>query len=354
MRYDGRSFLERVEEGGTGNFTEPTYSSEGILMSLFGSEDGGISTDRRHVLYFAGRPVGILELTANGSKTCTFLNTDHLGTPFVATDSDGVDVWSGGFEPFGRDWREGSAEDAQGNGIFLRFPGQWIETVWAEASLGAEVAYNVHRWYSQDSASYTRPDPLGFLGSRATPYTYSEQNPLTFFDPQGLRTCFVFSLSHVASLAGRSLVFVDHVGLYFDGSCTGKGCPTVPPTLYDPSGSFMPRDLGSGRLGRFANLPAANALEDYLKYQCTSKKASVEIVCIQTTCCEETDIQNRAMSFGGSGFAQCSLGVGAVTSGIGPFSNVEPEFMPADLRRQIHEAFLSYQRPSRYERRACK
>lgn len=56
-RHSGRSFLERVDEAGSGNFTEATYSSEGILFSLFGSEDGGLTTYRRHVLYFAGRPV---------------------------------------------------------------------------------------------------------------------------------------------------------------------------------------------------------------------------------------------------------------------------------------------------------
>jgi len=39
--YDGRSFLARAEEGGTGNFTEPTYASDGLLYSLNRSEDGG-------------------------------------------------------------------------------------------------------------------------------------------------------------------------------------------------------------------------------------------------------------------------------------------------------------------------
>jgi hypothetical protein len=60
--YDGRSFLARAEEGGTGNFTEPTYSSDGLLYSLNRSEDGGATTSREHVVYFAGRPVAIVSV----------------------------------------------------------------------------------------------------------------------------------------------------------------------------------------------------------------------------------------------------------------------------------------------------
>jgi hypothetical protein len=88
MRYDGRSFLERVDEGDTGNFTEPTYSSEGMLYSLFGSQDGNAITNRRHVLYFAGRPVGILEVPSGGSENCTFLSTDHLGRGHSSMESN--------------------------------------------------------------------------------------------------------------------------------------------------------------------------------------------------------------------------------------------------------------------------
>ena len=160
MRYDGRSFLERVDEGGTGNFVEPTYSSEGLLFSLLGSDDGGATSDRRHVLYFNDRPVGILEVPLSGPETCTFLSADHLGTPFVASDDAGVKVWSGGFEPFGRDWLAGTPEGAQENGVFLRFPGQWVDETWMEASLGAGLTYNVHRWYQNSTAQYSRPDPL--------------------------------------------------------------------------------------------------------------------------------------------------------------------------------------------------
>ena len=40
----------------------------------------------------------------------------------VATADTGALVWQGGFEPFGADWN-----GAKAAGVFLRFPGQWVE-----------------------------------------------------------------------------------------------------------------------------------------------------------------------------------------------------------------------------------
>jgi hypothetical protein len=87
------------------------------------------------------------------------LSSDYLGAPFVATGINAAEIWSGGFEPFGRDWREGTPDGAQENGVFLRSLEQWFDNTWAEAALGAEVVYNVHRWYEWGTGRYTRSDP---------------------------------------------------------------------------------------------------------------------------------------------------------------------------------------------------
>jgi RHS repeat-associated protein len=124
-------------------------------------------------------------LTVDGATaTWTYLTTDHLGTPVLATDSGGAEVWSGGFEPFGADYT--TAPSAADAGVFLRLPGQWDDETWQEASLGAEVSYNVYRWYTPNTGRYSRPDPLRWFGSAANTYSYAENQPLLYVDRFGL------------------------------------------------------------------------------------------------------------------------------------------------------------------------
>ncbi len=174
----------------------PTYSSEGLLYAL-GDESG-----YAEVFYFAGRPVAQVD-TAGPDPEWTVLTTDHLGTPIFAADLDGIELWQGGFEPFGEDYA-----DAQGMGIFLRLPGQWEDSVWQAAIDGAPLYYNVHRWYEYGTGRYTRVDPTGLLPdldllqypatrqaprSQFTwalenvvhPYGYARESPLVYLDVNG-------------------------------------------------------------------------------------------------------------------------------------------------------------------------
>ena len=144
LRYDGRSFLNRAALRGFGA-TEPsvettaTYSSEGLLYyrdrvqrldptSPRGTPD---SAEDVIVVYFAGRPVAQVVVGAGEGEGTTYLTTDHLGTPALATNGAGAEVWSGGFEPFGADWN--AAGEA---GVFLRFPGQWDDEAWHQGPVG--------------------------------------------------------------------------------------------------------------------------------------------------------------------------------------------------------------------------
>jgi YD repeat-containing protein len=128
--YDGRGFLASSQDEDCACSpvsTEPTYSSEGLLYQrTHRSRTSAATPSQAHVFYFAGRPVALLD---NGAVT--YLTTDHLGTPVLATDAAGLTVWQGGFEPFGADWN-----GAQEAGVFLRFPGQWEDRAW-EGPFGA-------------------------------------------------------------------------------------------------------------------------------------------------------------------------------------------------------------------------
>ena len=131
--------------------------------------------------YFAARPIA--QLREDGvSSAWTFLTSDHLGTPWLATDLAGAEVWSGGFEPFGRDFA-GALQDQ----IFLRLPGQWEDGVWQDATLGGDLFYNLHRWYEDQTGRYTSTDLMG-VGAGPNLFSYGRSQPLRYVDPQGLYT----------------------------------------------------------------------------------------------------------------------------------------------------------------------
>ena len=158
--------------GFAGHLEQVTAGANDVL---FTSDDEGRLAD-------LSRPVAQLELDGSGGETLLYLITDHLGTPVVALDETGADVWNSAFEPFGRDAEEATPDGALANVLFLRFPGQWEDGRWAGATMGAETIYNLHRWYQPGTARYSRVDPV-----RRTAYAYVNNNPPRFIDPLGLR-----------------------------------------------------------------------------------------------------------------------------------------------------------------------
>jgi RHS repeat-associated protein len=141
-----------------------------------------------YIFYFAGRPVATLDKVTEGPPvlnfttvwTLQYLTVDHLGTPILVTNPSGAQVWQGGFEPFGADY--------SASPTILRFPGQWLDTIWNRNDVG--LYYNVHRWYGTGTGRYLSPDPLSLRGE-PNPYTYTLSNPIHWIDPLGekSRTC---------------------------------------------------------------------------------------------------------------------------------------------------------------------
>ncbi len=185
LLYDGRGFLREAADAITGGWVKPFYSSEGRLMSLERLPIAAGTSERIHVLYFAGRPVAIWKKVGAAAATWNPIVTDHLGTPVYALTTAGAQHWLGGFEPFGRDHQQGGAQDSLAKGIFLRMPGQWDDPLFNGATLGDDVYYNVHRWYEVQTARYVRVDPLNFLTSEPL-FAYASASPLRLTDPLGL------------------------------------------------------------------------------------------------------------------------------------------------------------------------
>jgi RHS repeat-associated protein len=123
-------------------------------------------------LWFNGHPVAE-ERLAPATTRYTF--TDHLGTPFLQTDTAATPLWRIESEPFGTTYktRSGTAADQR-----LRFPGQEYDDQTPERE------YNIFRWYRGGWGRYTQADPIGL---RVSPnlFIYVGGNPIGWLDPYG-------------------------------------------------------------------------------------------------------------------------------------------------------------------------
>jgi RHS repeat-associated protein len=187
LLYDGRGFLSTARSSLTDCgplITTATYSSEGLLhhrqqQNLF----SGLLQAQTRIFYFAGRPVAQLD-GPPATGMLTYLTVDHLGTPILATNTTAGLIWSGGFEPFGRDF---TTPSAQSYGIFLRLPGQWDDITWDNSNLSSGLYYNLNRWYDGVTGRYIQSDPVWSTAEPyPQPYIYGSSNPVHYSDPLGL------------------------------------------------------------------------------------------------------------------------------------------------------------------------
>ncbi|MEM1250185.1 MAG: RHS repeat-associated core domain-containing protein [Acidobacteriota bacterium] len=169
--------------GGTGTVT-PTYSSDGVLMALARQETTSGPVEDVSIFYFGSRPVAVLR-EVSGGQDWSYYSTDHLGAPLLVTDDVGNVSWEGPFEPFGEDPSVTAALDAD---VFLRFPGQWTDSLWQDSMSGADVYYNLNRWYESQGGRYAQADlrPRSF-NARESVYLYVLANPLGGTDVLGLK-----------------------------------------------------------------------------------------------------------------------------------------------------------------------
>ncbi|HEX2253727.1 MAG TPA: RHS repeat-associated core domain-containing protein, partial [Thermoanaerobaculia bacterium] len=245
--YDGRSYLTAATDPNAGTSVTPVYSSEGLLMAL--EEHTGPTLDRRHlVFYFAGRPVAQWTDTA-GTENWHHYTTDHLGTPIVATDAGGAELWRSSLDPWGNDPAAGTSAGALESGVVLRLPGQWDSALWDNAVLGSGgVYYNVNRWYTHGTGRYTRTDPLG-ISSEINLYQYGRANPLLHIDGLGLQSARQQCISRwiaVGTGAGAA------AGAIAGATTAGGACTLVAPgvgTISCGAGGAGAGAAGGGALG---------------------------------------------------------------------------------------------------------
>ena len=111
--------------------------------------------------------------------------SDHLGTPILAVDSEGREVWNRQLDIYGRVKREIKAsflgDDVRPFILFL-YQGQYYD-------FETNLAYNRFRYYSPDSGTYISQDPIGLAGGLAFYGYVFDCNG--WIDPWGLENVYV-------------------------------------------------------------------------------------------------------------------------------------------------------------------
>ncbi|MGH7488870.1 MAG: RHS repeat-associated core domain-containing protein, partial [Thermoanaerobaculia bacterium] len=168
------------------------------------------------IVWFGDRPVA--QVTPGFAPSFTF--ADHLGTPFLQTDSSRTVTWRVEYEPFGNVYevRAGTRTDQP-----LRFPGQELATTWE----GPEENYNIFRWYGTVWGRYTQADPLSFSQNVGFLYAYSASNPIIRIDRSGL-----FDTTDIIPAPGRTTTVCEGpAALPLDRSYWANPGTTMPPQL---------------------------------------------------------------------------------------------------------------------------
>ena len=167
--YDG--FGQRVGKTDTIQRFE-AYDQSGRFIE---QTDNTITTKLDYI-YLGSLPVATF-VPNGGTGTLSFLHTDRLGTPRLATNAAKAIGWSATMaDPFGA-----PNTDAGGNSIAndLRMPGQEFEAA-------AGFNHNGFRDYAPALGRYLETDPTGLAGGLNT-YAYVSNRPNVLVDPYGLQ-----------------------------------------------------------------------------------------------------------------------------------------------------------------------
>lgn len=114
--------------------------------------------------------------TAQGAEeSITYIHTDHLGSPVLATNQNGSVKWREDYQPFGKQL----INEDSGNKV--GFTGHQDDK-----TLG--LTYMQGRWYHPEAGRFTGLDPVLFVEGNllsVNRYAYANNNPYRYTDPTG-------------------------------------------------------------------------------------------------------------------------------------------------------------------------
>ncbi|MER0171405.1 MAG: RHS repeat protein [Nitrosomonas sp.] len=181
--YDAKNLRIRKETGS--NIVHYVYGLNGLLYGEY--DDTGHLI--REYVYLNNESLA----QVNAGETVTYLHTDHLGTPRIASNSSATKVWEWKSDAFGNGIPTGSTV------VNLRFPGQYYDD---ESGLH----YNWNRYYDPKTGRYISSDLIGLAGGLNL-YGYVEGNPINAIDPLGLDLVYL-NFSEAANSEGHAAFLV--------------------------------------------------------------------------------------------------------------------------------------------------
>ncbi len=114
----------------------------------------------------------------------TYIHTDHLGTPVMATHEDGSVKWKNDYQPFGEQVKSTPTDSNVG------FTGHLKDK-------GIGLTYMKGRWYQPESGRFMALDPVWYTEKNPVMsfnrYLYVNNNPYKYVDPDGEFLNFIIS-----------------------------------------------------------------------------------------------------------------------------------------------------------------
>ncbi|WP_277344426.1 RHS repeat-associated core domain-containing protein, partial [Metapseudomonas otitidis] len=180
----GQRVLKEVQQGTARTPYTYLYGPDGQVMGQVRYTTAGRKSKASYYVWLDSLPIAQIDLTYSAgttiaSTTLTYLHSDHLNTPRLATNQGGNLVWSWPSDAFGvgQPNTYGSTID-----VILRFPGQIVDA-------HSGLYYNYFRDYDPQTGRYVESDPIGLRGGLNT-YGYVEGNPISKIDFWGLASAF--------------------------------------------------------------------------------------------------------------------------------------------------------------------
>ena len=154
--------------------------------------------------------------------------SDHLGTPILAIDSEGNEVWNRQLDIYGRVKREIKAsslgDDVRPFIPFL-YQGQYYD-------FETNLAYNRFRYYSPEAGAYISQDPIRLAGGNPTLYGYVKDSNW-WVDVFGLIVVYHVTTLEEANSIRQNGVDLSRGSENLDFNSKGKGAFYVSESLAD-------------------------------------------------------------------------------------------------------------------------